>query len=369
MTVASVTVGRMKRCERQDKAPMYQTIPLQTNVIHPDEYRLINCITIDAEFQNLIPAISDDERKQLEANILADGGVRDPLTLWLRSDDDLVILDGHNRFEICQRLKLPFPCHEVEFDTRDEAADWIDKNQLGRRNLDARQMSLLRGRRYNRTKKPGRPSEQPGQNVRVSAESLAAEHGVNEKTIRRDGEFAEAVEALGIEREIVAGEIAAPKHEIVAAAKTLPDKPTPELVAEARDRVRRSPPRTGKGKSAASKPTAGETKSKNARLANRATVGLVTVREAVEELAQTDSTFRDSTLIELKRMVDLLSRPRLASDAKPADRPPSGGLRDAVAKRWESMRAWDRHWGVADMKEVRRLFAEIIRDEQKQFDK
>ena len=82
-----------------------------------------------------------------------------------------------------------------------------------------------------------------GQNVRPSqtAESLAAEHGVNEKTIRRDGEFAEAVETLGIEREIVAGEIDAPKHEIVAAAKSMPEQPTQEQVAEALEAVKSKP--------------------------------------------------------------------------------------------------------------------------------
>jgi hypothetical protein len=33
------------------------------------------------------------------------------------------------------------------------------------------------------------------------------------------------------------------------------------------------------------------------------------------------------------------------------------------------MRTWDKHWAAADMKEVRRFFVEVIREEQKQFDK
>jgi phage N-6-adenine-methyltransferase len=106
-------------------------------------------------------------------------------------------------------------------------------------------MSLLRGRRYNRTKnnRGGWKEEMDGQNVRPSqtAESLAAEHGVDEKTIRRDGKFAEAVEALGIEREIATGEIDAPKHEIVAAAKALPEQPTQQQVAQAVEAVKTRP--------------------------------------------------------------------------------------------------------------------------------
>ena len=205
-------------------------------------------ILIDAEFAALIPPLSAEERQQLEENIVEHGGARDPLVVWA-SKGKLTILDGHNRYEICTRLELPFDVHEMRFKSRDEAADWIDKNQLGRRNLDARQMSLLRGRRYNRIKKPvggdgtNQHSEKCGQNVHKArtAESLAAEHGVNEKTIRRDGEFAEAVEALGIEREIVAGEIDAPKHEIVAAANALPKEPTQEQVAEAVEAVKTRP--------------------------------------------------------------------------------------------------------------------------------
>ena len=192
-------------------------------------------ILIDAEFAALIPPLSAEERQQLEENIVEHGGARDPLVVWA-SKGKLTILDGHNRYEICTRLELPFDVHEMRFKSRGEAEDWIDKNQLGRRNLDARQMSLLRGRRYNRTKKShGGEREASGQNVHLkTAESLAAEHGVNEKTIRRDGEFAEAVEALGIGREIVAGEIDAPKHEIVAAAKYLSERPSLEEVTEAR---------------------------------------------------------------------------------------------------------------------------------------
>jgi ParB family chromosome partitioning protein len=247
-------------------------------------------IIVDAEFAALIPPLSAEERQQLEENIVEHGGARDPLVVWvhetwtpegctepLNYDDGVTerlgdgsggsyiawdgndgdtyfkedwpctLLDGHNRYEICTRLELPFDVHELRFKSREEAEDWIDKNQLGRRNLDARQMSLLRGRRYNRTKlTPEQSGALQGEGSDKmsdprSAASLAAEHGVNEKTIRRDGEFAEAVETLGIEREIVAGEIDAPKHEIVAAAKALPEQPTREQVAEAVEAVKSRP--------------------------------------------------------------------------------------------------------------------------------
>jgi phage N-6-adenine-methyltransferase len=199
-------------------------------------------IVIDPEFAARIPPLALEERKQLEINIIEHGGARDPLVMWSRKGK-LTILDGHNRYEICTRLGLPFDIHELSFTARDKAADWIDRNQLGRRNLSSDQMSLLRGRRYNRTKKShGGEREASGQNVHLkTAESLAVEHGVNEKTIRRDGEYAAAVETLGIEREIVASEIDVPRHDIVAAAKALPADATPEQVEAAREAVKARP--------------------------------------------------------------------------------------------------------------------------------
>jgi len=72
-------------------------------------------------------------------------------------------------------------------------ADWIDANQLGRRNLTPDQMSLLRGRRYNRAKgKQGGDHRSKYQNDTLidTAARLAKEHGVSAPTIKRDGQFA-----------------------------------------------------------------------------------------------------------------------------------------------------------------------------------
>ena len=150
---------------------------------------------IDPEFHALIPPLSEDERIQLEANIRAEG-CRDALVVWGE-----ILLDGHNRFEICERLQLPYKTTAIELPNRAAAADWIDRNQLGRRNLTPDQMSLLRGRRYNRAKKAqggtgANQYKQRGQNdpPAKTAELLAKEHGVSPATIKRDAKFAEEVE-------------------------------------------------------------------------------------------------------------------------------------------------------------------------------
>ena len=101
-------------------------------------------IVIDKEFHALIPPLQPEELAQLEANILADG-CRDPLVVWGN-----VLVDGHNRYEICTRHGLPFDVVQVDFADRDAAMDWMDANQLGRRNITPDQFTLLLGRRYNR---------------------------------------------------------------------------------------------------------------------------------------------------------------------------------------------------------------------------
>lgn len=100
-------------------------------------------LTIDSEFQSLIPPLADDERAELEASLQAEG-CRDALTVWAGQG---ILVDGHNRYAICQAHGIPFEVKEREFEDRDAAKLWIIGNQLGRRNLtDAARIRLARAR-------------------------------------------------------------------------------------------------------------------------------------------------------------------------------------------------------------------------------
>lgn len=89
----------------------------------------MNNLTIRLDFQNLIPPISREEYDFLEQSIL-DEGCREAIVTW-----DDIILDGHNRYEICQKHSIGFKILEKEFSNEEEAKFWIIRNQLGRRNL------------------------------------------------------------------------------------------------------------------------------------------------------------------------------------------------------------------------------------------
>lgn len=187
-------------------------------------------IIVDPEFKALIPPLSPDEYSQLEANILADG-CRDPLVVWAGEN---VLIDGHNRYEICRKHDIGFDVVEHEFADRDEAMDWMDANQLGRRNLTRDQFTLLIGRRYNRAKKAaGGRADRDFSGAQIdppkTADRLATEHGVSPATVKRAGQFAEAVDAIekaapGFAATVNAGEAPA-RQDVVKAAEVVKQIP------------------------------------------------------------------------------------------------------------------------------------------------
>jgi len=87
-------------------------------------------LKIEPEFKSLIPPLTEEELQQLEQNILAEGKCRDAIKVWRD-----YIVDGHNRYEICQRHGISFNVKKIRFASKTDAKVWIADNQLGRRNL------------------------------------------------------------------------------------------------------------------------------------------------------------------------------------------------------------------------------------------
>ena len=185
---------------------------------------------IDEGFKSLLPPLSDQEYKGLEASILKNGCI-EPLTVWGE-----ILIDGHNRYAICTEHNFEFQTKAIEFEDRDAAEDWIDNHQLSRRNLTPGQYKGIMGRMYNRRKKAiGRPEKQCGQNDHINstaaatADAIAEEHGVSEVTVRRSGKLMESIGKLKDiqpDLEDCLYEGTAPAHsKIVAAAKVVDEDP------------------------------------------------------------------------------------------------------------------------------------------------
>lgn len=86
-------------------------------------------IKIDSEFKSLIPPLAAEEYAGLEKSLLEEG-CRDSLVLW--GD---ILIDGHNRYEICTKYHIPYETVQRDFDSREDVMLWMMNNQLSRRNL------------------------------------------------------------------------------------------------------------------------------------------------------------------------------------------------------------------------------------------
>lgn len=92
---------------------------------------------IDPEFKKLLFPLTDEEYIELEESLVK-FGCRKPLDVW-----EGILVDGHNRYEICNKLRIPFKTQEIKLKDRDEAKLWIIRNQFARRNLNKYQRSQL----------------------------------------------------------------------------------------------------------------------------------------------------------------------------------------------------------------------------------
>lgn len=182
------------------------------------------------ELKNLIPPLHEKEFEQLEKNILAEG-IRENIKVW-KQDKNYVLIDGHNRFAIAKKHEIDFTVDVLEFPSIEEVKKWMIHFQLGRRNLNAEQMAYLRGLLYNQLKKDATENlqkphlneiEPNGQIVRsreedkkTTSELLSEQYNVSEKTVRRDGLFAEGLDKLDdeLKADVLAGNIKPRKADI-----------------------------------------------------------------------------------------------------------------------------------------------------------
>ena len=82
------------------------------------------------EMEQLLPPLSAEQFSSLERDIL-ENGCYAPIVV----NEELAIVDGHNRFRICEKHGLPFRMLVFSFADLLEAKQWALETQRGRRNL------------------------------------------------------------------------------------------------------------------------------------------------------------------------------------------------------------------------------------------
>ncbi|AEK58716.1 hypothetical protein Atc_2068 [Acidithiobacillus caldus SM-1] len=197
-----------------------------------------NEIVILPQIEDLLYPLKSEELAHLEASI-AKEGVRDPLVIW-RRDNESILIDGHHRYAIARKLGIAFDVKEIQFVDMNDVLDWVDKNQLGRRNLTDEERTLTIGRIYQRVRDQ-RAAARAGTAESRGECGSALQHvadgwNVSTGTIKRASDFASAIEllkSLGEEgtmaaNRILAGDVADGITELPKVYKTDNDR-FPEL--------------------------------------------------------------------------------------------------------------------------------------------
>lgn len=162
-------------------------------------------LQINETIKKIIPPLSSEELRILENNIIRDG-CREPICVWKNT-----IVDGHNRYSICTKHKIPFDIQEMEFNSFEEMEDWVCVNQLGRRNISEETRKYLIGKRYinekiinknphgnNQFTKIISPdnSEKPPSTSMITASRLGREYKVSSRTIVEYAKYANSIDTL-----------------------------------------------------------------------------------------------------------------------------------------------------------------------------
>ncbi len=97
-------------------------------------------ITIDPEFRAMIPPLTVAERAALKVQIQEAGRALNPILTWRG-----IIVDGHNRYDLCTELGLPYETRELDPSpiNREAVKRWMFEHQAGRRNLSVDQQCML----------------------------------------------------------------------------------------------------------------------------------------------------------------------------------------------------------------------------------
>lgn len=199
MSVIKSITEEMKAAEAMEKAAMEKA----------------NLPGINPDFETLLDEQTKESYDELKKSIQAEG-IRDPIVVWQEQNK---VVDGHNRFKISKELGIACPTVMKSFKDEAEVKEWIIRNQLGRRNLTPARFQYYIGRLYNEQKAEG--YDEKAEAKGNTAEKLADEFQISEKTIRRYGTQAKGIDAI----ERVRGKL--------AKAKQLSNKPdyTAEEVA------------------------------------------------------------------------------------------------------------------------------------------
>ncbi len=139
-------------------------------------------LKINPELRDFIPPLSGEEKKQLEDSLLKYGYKGAPIYIW----NDYIV-DGHNRYELCQKHNIEYPVEELllgDDATIIDVMEWMINTQLGRRNLPPAQRLAV----MDKFKK--KIQEQAKENQGTRTDLTSSPNGEKVKSTHTDKELA-----------------------------------------------------------------------------------------------------------------------------------------------------------------------------------
>lgn len=218
-------------------------------------------LRIDPEFRDKIPPMPVEDFEGLQADILRDGYVRDPLVVW---EEENILLDGHHRWKVIQEHpELPYTIDRKSFPDRWAAIAWICANQLHKHNMNEMQKMKLIQEEYEARKKSwgGDRGNQytvaseeivhlandepetifkgsPGKEQKLRP-TIAKEHGISEGIVQTAVEVGRGIDRAAevdpdFKRDVLSGVVKAKKSDLAAIRKL----ESPDEIQEAVDAIR-----------------------------------------------------------------------------------------------------------------------------------
>lgn len=159
----------------------------------------------DPEFKGLLVPLKPQERAALEESLISDG-CRDPLVVWKGHG---VLLDGHNRLQICEAHGLSYKIKRKELPDRRAARIWIRDNQRARRNLTKSQLAVLAAKNAEEFEAQARERQGARTDLDPDLRQQIAESSPDPDAGRAN---ARAGDAFGVSREYVRRARSLPEH-------------------------------------------------------------------------------------------------------------------------------------------------------------
>ena len=135
---------------------------------------------------DLIPPLDREQLETLEQSLVAEGRAHNPLWLW--GD---VLVDGHHRYRICQRLGLTYSIAQVyeSAETIEDVEYCLKRGVIGQRNLPPTLTAKFRAEMVEHRRRRGEKASD-------AVKHVAKETDVSERQIYRDVERKKLVDAI-----------------------------------------------------------------------------------------------------------------------------------------------------------------------------